>query len=109
MTLSHWDISIPMGYLYPNGTRTSLNIGLRLDGLTKAVDENKEEFNNIMKELLIKYNIFSPGPETRFILLVAKTVYITHHMNMAIEKKKEIINNTDPSVIENLKTKFNKI
>ena len=86
-----------------------LNIGLRLDGLTKAVDENKEEFNNIMKELLIKYNIFSPGPETRFILLVAKTVYITHHMNMAIEKKKEIINNTDPSVIENLKTKFNKI
>src|SRR5579875_294664 len=85
------------------------NIGLKLDGLTKSIEDNKKEFEQVMKEIQIKYSLFAPGPEMRFIMLLAKSIYITHQMNVALENRKNKENNIDPKVLNDLKEKFKSI
>src|SRR5579875_1279584 len=85
------------------------NIGLKLDGLTKSIEDNKKEFEQVMKEIQIKYSLFAPGPEMRFIMLLAKSIYITHQMNVALENRKNKENNIDPKLLNDLKEKFKSI
>ena len=86
-----------------------LPIGLKLDGLSEAAAQNQSQFDKVLNELMIKYNLFSSSCEMRFAMLVAQTVFQVHSMNIRKEQQLEKMKNVDPAKLIELKEKYKEI
>jgi hypothetical protein len=84
-------------------------IGLKLDGLSQTAMANKQEFDSVLKELMIKYDVFSSSCETRFVMLVIKTVIACHATNKKLEEIEKKNANIDPNKIQILEDKYKNI
>ena len=87
----------------------ALPLGLKLDGLSEAAATNKSQFDKVLNELMIKYNLFSTTCEMRFAMLVAHTVFQVHSMNKRKEIQDEKMKNIDPLKLQELQEKYKSI
>ena len=64
-------------------TRKHYNpLGLRLDGLARVAQDNKDQFSPILDELFIKYGAqMYVGPEMRLAMALGTLVYTVHSAN----------------------------
>lgn len=84
-------------------------LGLKLDGLSSAVAKNQKQFDSVLKELMIKYNLFSSSCELRFGMLMVQTVLACHTANSIREKQGEKLDMVDQHKISELQNKYSNL